>query len=98
MTSRQYPSLFRLWFYLITAAAFRVKINVEDSSALRCQRKAGLTAGGSIAENRKASHDYEFEERFIAGVVLFGTEAKTCRSGNVQISDGLAEIRDGECW
>eukprot|EP01041_Mallomonas_annulata_P010013 gene10013-20843_t len=51
-----------------------------------------------VAQNRKANFEYEFEEKYEAGIMLTGTEVKSCRRGNVQLSDGLAEIRDGECW
>ena len=51
-----------------------------------------------IAENRKANFEYEWEEKYEAGIQLTGTEVKSCRRGTVQISDGIAEIRDGECW
>ena len=51
-----------------------------------------------ISENRKALGEYEFEERYEAGLVLVGTEVKSCRKNSVQLSDGVAEIRDGEAW
>ena len=51
-----------------------------------------------ISENRKASSEYEFEERYEAGIQLCGTEVKSCRKNQVQLSDGVAEIRDGEMW
>jgi len=56
------------------------------------------TAGSQISENRNANFEYEFTERLEAGIVLQGTEVKSCRRGSVQLSDGIAEIRDGECW
>jgi len=52
----------------------------------------------TIAENRKANAEYEWEEKFEAGVVLQGTEVKSCRKNMVQLADGLAEVRDGEAW
>lgn len=51
-----------------------------------------------ISENRKALGEYEIEERYEAGLVLVGTEVKSCRKNSVQLSDGVAEIRDGEAW
>jgi len=51
----------------------------------------------TIAENRQANGEYEIEERYEAGVALFGSEVKSCRKGGgVQLSDGIAEIRQGE--
>lgn len=51
-----------------------------------------------ITDNKKSSFEYEFTERYEAGVMLTGTEVKSCRKGMVQLSDSVAEIRDGECW
>jgi hypothetical protein len=78
----------------------RVSVKNENSKfTLFCERGKGLTTNGVISENRKAQHEYEFDDRLVAGIVLLGTEVKSCRrNGNVQISDGLAEIRDGEMW
>jgi SsrA-binding protein len=50
----------------------------------------------SIAENRRAQHDYHIEERFEAGMVLQGWEIKAIRAGQVQLTDGYVVIRDGE--
>ena len=51
-----------------------------------------------IAENRKANGEYEWEEKYEAGIQLCGTEVKSCRKNQAQLSDGIAEIRDGEAW
>jgi SsrA-binding protein len=50
----------------------------------------------SIAENRRARHEYHIEETFEAGVVLSGWEIKAIRAGQVQLTDGYVLIRDGE--
>jgi SsrA-binding protein len=50
----------------------------------------------AIAENRRARHDYDIEERYEAGIVLEGWEIKAIRSGQVQLTDGYVVIRDGE--
>ncbi len=55
-------------------------------------------APGPIAQNRKARHDYHFEEKFEAGVVLEGWEVKSLRAGKVQIVDSFVLIRDGEAF
>ena len=52
----------------------------------------------SIAENRRARHDYHIEERFEAGMVLEGWEIKAIRAGQVQLTDGYVLIRDGELY
>ena len=35
--------------------------------------------GNIVIKNKKASHDYEYLEKFIAGIVLSGTEIKSLR-------------------
>jgi SsrA-binding protein len=51
-----------------------------------------------IAENRKASFNYFFEERYEAGVVLQGWEVKALREGKAQLTDGYVVVRDGELF
>ncbi len=51
-----------------------------------------------IADNKKASFNYFFEERFEAGLVLEGWEVKSLREGKVQLTDGYVIIRDGEVF
>ncbi|NLY64313.1 MAG: SsrA-binding protein SmpB [Alcaligenaceae bacterium] len=52
----------------------------------------------SIAENRKAHHDYFIEERFEAGLVLEGWEVKSIRAGRVQLNESYVIVRDGELF
>ena len=52
----------------------------------------------SIAENRKAFHDYHLLETFEAGIVLLGTEAKAIREGRVNLRDSFARVEDGEVF
>ena len=51
-----------------------------------------------IAENRKASFNYFFEERYEAGIVLQGWEVKALREGKAQLTDGYVVVRDGELF
>jgi SsrA-binding protein len=48
--------------------------------------------------NKKASHDYEFIERYTAGVVLSGTEVKSLRLGKASLVDAFCSFKDGELW
>ena len=52
----------------------------------------------SVAENRKAFHDYHILETFEAGVQLVGTEVKAIREGSVNLRDSFARVDDGEVW
>ena len=55
-------------------------------------------AQSSIAENRKAHHDYHLLETFEAGLVLLGTEVKAIREGRVNLRDSFARVEDGEVF
>jgi len=52
----------------------------------------------TVARNRRAYHDYAFEEKFEVGVELVGSEVKSIRSGMLAFADSYARIRDGELW
>ena len=52
----------------------------------------------SIATNRKAFHDYFVEDRFEAGIELFGTEVKSIRAGTVNLKDSYLIIHQGELF
>lgn len=59
-----------------------------------------MTAGKGkpIAKNRKARHDYEILETFEAGIELTGTEVRSLRENNCQLTDTFALVRGGEVW
>lgn len=63
-----------------------------------CEKSQKVKEIIMISDNRKANGEYEWEEKYEAGIQLWGTEVKSCRKNLVQLSDGLAEIRDGEMW
>jgi SsrA-binding protein len=52
----------------------------------------------SIAQNKKAFHDYFIEERYEAGLVLQGWEVKAIRAGRAQIHDAYVIVKEGELW
>lgn len=52
----------------------------------------------SIAENRKARHDYFIDEVIEAGIVLTGTEVKSMRMGRVNLRDSFARVVNGEVF
>lgn len=51
-----------------------------------------------IAQNKKAYHDYFVEEKYEAGVELFGTEVKSIRLGKVNVKESYCDIKDGEVF
>lgn len=52
----------------------------------------------TITINKKAFHDFNIIEKYMAGIVLFGTEIKSVRKGGVNLKDSFAKIEDGEVW
>lgn len=51
-----------------------------------------------VAKNSKAFHEYFVEERFEAGIELFGTEVKSIRLGTLNLKDAWCSVKDGELW
>jgi SsrA-binding protein len=52
----------------------------------------------TVAQNRKARHEYFILESFEAGLVLSGTEIKSIREGRANLKDGFARVDNGELW
>lgn len=50
------------------------------------------------AQNRKAYHDYFVEDRYEAGVELFGTEVKSIRGGALNLKDAYCVVKNGEIF
>ena len=51
-----------------------------------------------VAQNKKAYHDYFVEEKYEAGIALFGTEVKSIRAGNVNLQDSYCSFEGGEMF
>ena len=52
----------------------------------------------TIAQNKKAYHDYFVVESFEAGIELCGTEVKSLRQGRVNLKDAWCTVDDGDLW
>ena len=52
----------------------------------------------TIADNRKAFHDYHVLDTWEAGIALLGTEVKAIREGSVNLRDSFARLEKGEVW
>ena len=59
------------------------------------QKKSG---NKTIAQNKKAFHEYFFEQRYEAGIALEGWEVKSLRAGKCQLVDSYVLIKDGEAF
>ncbi|WP_101759814.1 SsrA-binding protein SmpB [Oceanicoccus sp. KOV_DT_Chl] len=61
-------------------------------------KKKPKTSSNTIAQNKKARHDYHLEDKFEAGVALQGWEVKSLRMGKVQITDCYVMMHKGEAF
>ncbi len=50
------------------------------------------------AQNKKAFHDYFVEEKYEAGIELFGTEVKSIRQGKLNLKDSWCSVVEGEIF
>lgn len=62
------------------------------------RRLARVKNSNSLAENRKARHDYFVEETIEAGIELVGTEVKSIRGGKCNLKDCYADVRNCEVF
>jgi SsrA-binding protein len=51
-----------------------------------------------IVRNRRASHDYDIQDRIECGIVLTGTEVKSLRERAASLEEAYAKVEDGEVW
>ena len=56
------------------------------------------TGSRIIAQNRQAWHEYFVDEKYEAGIALFGTEVKSVRGGAVNLKDTYCSIKNGELF
>ena len=61
-------------------------------------KKADYISTGLVAQNRRAHFDYLIEEKYIAGLVLSGTEVKSLRLGHANINEAYGIIEGGELY
>ncbi|CAA0081440.1 SsrA-binding protein [Zhongshania aliphaticivorans] len=61
-------------------------------------KKKPKNTSSTIAQNKKARHDYSLTDKFEAGLVLHGWEVKSLRQGKIQITDTYVFLKDGEAF
>lgn len=62
------------------------------------KKKAHKPGSATIAQNKRARHEYFIEEEFEAGLALQGWEVKSLRAGKANISDSYVILKDGEAF
>ena len=69
--------------------------NFERGGAVMAEKKQ---SGRMITQNRKAYHEYFVDEKYEAGIALFGTEVKSLRAGAVNLKDAYCSFKNGELF
>jgi SsrA-binding protein len=70
----------------------------QPSRAPIACKQSTSQAGKQVADNRIARNRYEIIEAVECGIVLLGTEVKSCRKGNINLRDGFANIKPDGLW
>ncbi|MCO5316041.1 MAG: SsrA-binding protein SmpB [Solirubrobacterales bacterium] len=60
--------------------------------------KKRAPASGDVATNRRARQKFELVEKMEAGISLLGSEVKSLRDGEAQMSDAYAVVEEGQVW
>lgn len=61
-------------------------------------KKKPVGGTGTIAQNKRARHDYLLEQKFEAGIALQGWEVKAIRDGRVQLTEAFVTLHRGEAF
>src|SRR5690348_2967035 len=69
---------------------------VADMAKTKAQEKKA--AGGTIALNKRARHEYHIDEHYEAGIALQGWEVKSLRAGRINLGDAYAIVKNGEIF
>ncbi|WP_133500110.1 SsrA-binding protein SmpB [Cognatilysobacter terrigena] len=71
---------------------------MSKNSKGKAGKDKSMAAGGTIALNKRARHEYHLEHRIEAGLALQGWELKAIRAGRANIGEAYAIIRNGEMF
>jgi len=74
----------------------RIALYNTHMATKKNNKKTGVNS--TIAQNRRARHDYFLEDKFEAGIVLEGWEVKSMRDGRLQLNESYISIDRGEAW
>ena len=63
--------------------------------AKKSKKKGG---GSTIAQNKKARHEYFIQENYEAGIALEGWEVKSLRAGRISLVESYVTLKEGEAF
>ena len=81
--------------------ATHTQLSVRQTLPIHAERGTGARKtfpSKTVAGNKQARRNYEILETLEVGVQLLGTEVKAVRLGAMNLQDGYAQVKDGECW
>lgn len=62
------------------------------------QKSTSKSGSSTIAQNKRARHEYHIDEHYEAGIALQGWEVKSLRAGRANLGDAYAIVKGGEIW
>ena len=62
------------------------------------QKPKDKAGSATIAQNKRARHEYHIDEHFEAGIALQGWEVKSLRAGRINLGDAYAIVKGGEIF
>eukprot|EP00903_Cladosiphon_okamuranus_P013958 g12980.t1 len=82
------------------AAAFTggLRMMMAESGAPPAKKGKGKGPYKVISNNKKARRNYEVLETFEAGIELVGSEVKSCRMSKINMDEGFAQAKNGQCF
>ncbi len=62
------------------------------------QKSKDKNTNSTIAQNKRARHEYHIDEHYEAGIALQGWEVKSLRAGRINLGDAYAIVKNGEIF
>src|SRR5665213_1649423 len=62
------------------------------------QKSRDKAGNATIAQNKRARHEYHIDEHYEAGIALEGWEVKSLRAGRINLGDAYAIVKNGEIF
>ena len=91
----RYYKIANRYFLLKNGGNRGILVQVSGEKEVSPTEKKGIKIA---AQNRKAFHDYFVEDRYEAGIELFGTVVKSIRAGTLNLKDAYCTVKDGELF
>lgn len=78
--------------------AGKQEVKAKSKNAKAAKKKDAGPSLKSIAENRKARHNYEVLDSVECGIILRGSEVKSLRNGKCSLDEAYGRVREEAIW